>query len=101
MAKTLGEADTDDYIKRALEQTTAKYQDQWNQNLALAYSQHLSDEAIQSLHYNGKHSPFFEELSQQQTAIGKTMQESSRELLKQVISETLDTAYQAAVDSAE
>lgn len=89
----LGASETDKLIAIELGLTIEKYQDEWNQNLANAYSEFLTIEEINSLYYNGKHSPYFDKQLKLNRKIGASMQNKSKELLTKVVSEAVSKAF--------
>ncbi|WP_417552241.1 hypothetical protein [Marinomonas fungiae] len=89
----VGSIEANKILEIELNRSILKYQSQWNQNLADAHSEYLSDEEINSLYYNGKNSPYFEKLVELQSKIGVTMQEKSKDLLTKIVSEAMQGAF--------
>ena len=89
----VGSIEANKILEIELNRTILKYQPQWNQNLADAHSEYLSDEEINSLYYNGKNSPYFEKLVELHGKIGVTMQEKSKDLLTKIVSEAMQGAF--------
>ena len=89
----VGSIEANKILEIELNRSILKYQSQWNQNLADAHSEYLSDEEINSLYYNGKNSPYFEKLVELQGKIGVTMQEKSKDWLTKIVREAMQGAF--------
>ncbi len=95
MVKKEGQGKADILLANALRDSIAKYQHQWDENLAQAYSEHLNQTEINSLYYNGKNSPFYKKQMSLQKSIGNKMKALSDKLLNTVVSDALQNAFQA------
>jgi len=93
----VGKSEAKAIIEKELDKAIKIYQQQWNDNFALAHSEHLSIKEINSLYYNGKYSPYSEKRSKLQSKIGTTMQSLSKDLLTKVVSEALQDAYKKVI----
>jgi hypothetical protein len=72
-----------------------KYQPQWDENLAKAYANHLSAEELRSLAKSGRSSPYFGKLEQVQPMVSAEMQQMSKGILQNLVTEALTNASHA------
>ena len=79
-------------VAREIEKLVPIYQEQWNKNLANAYSTHFSQAELRSLIAMGKNSPFAGKLVAERHVVSQNMQQHSEALLKELVTEALTNA---------
>jgi hypothetical protein len=89
----VGKEKANEIIDKELKRTIAKFQEQWDSNLAIAHSKHITKLEVNSLYYNGKESPYFKKRRTLQRKIGDSMKELSGQLLTKVVSEAMQNSY--------
>lgn len=80
-------------VASEIHRLTPKYQAQWDANLAKAYAAHMSQEELHSLANEGRGSPFYPNMEKQKDAISADMQEMSKPILEQLVTEALTNAF--------
>lgn len=94
---TIGEEKAKSLLKKHLITTVSKYQMQWNSNLASSYSALLTQEEMRSLTTLKQKSPYLTKFQAIQGQVGENMQTKSKDLLKIVVSEALNSAFLESV----
>ena len=89
----VGKDKASEIVDKELNNSISKYQEQWDSNLGIAHSQHITKIEINSLYYNGEKSPYFNKRKTLQKKIGDSMKELSELLLEKVVSEAMQNAY--------
>ncbi len=93
MSNEIGPAKSKELLKKELDRTIPKYQEQWDRNLADSYSSLLTQEEMESLTKLKQQSPYVAKFRTVQNQAGANMQTKSKELLTTVISEALNNAF--------
>lgn len=81
-------------VAQEVEKLVPAYQARWNQNLASAYSQHLSEDEMRSLAMDGKESPYLRKLISVQRPVGKDMKKLSSPVLTELVTKAMKNAIQ-------
>lgn len=81
-------------VSSELDRCAAKYQSQWNANLAQVYAQHFTDEELASLTAEGRNSRFSSKLAANMNTIGAEVQRLSQPVLTAYVTEALGTAFE-------
>ena len=85
-------------LKEELSITVPKYQDEWNRNLAQAYSGLLTSEEFESLAVLKQQSPYMQKFLAARVKAGTAMQAKSKDLLIKVVSEALNSSFRKSTD---
>lgn len=93
VAKEAGEKAAWKSLQKEIAAVSAKYQDEWNQNLAFVYGEQFTVEQLKSVMDKKQQSPHFSEMGKKQAEIGAAMQERSNGLLTRVVAEALENLY--------
>lgn len=93
ISQKIGPAKAREILKKELEKTVPKYQEQWDQNLADSYSSLLNPGEMLSLTKLKQKSPYVSKFRAVQYQAGANMQAKSKDLLTTVISEALNSAF--------
>lgn len=98
IAKSLGVKRANEVLKEELSITVPKYQDEWNRNLAQAYSGLLTPEEFESLAVLKQQSPYMQKFLAARVKAGTAMQAKSKDLLIKVVSEALNSSFRKSTD---
>lgn len=79
-------------VRQEIHKLLPDYQLRWNQNLANAYSSHLSVDELRSLAKDGKSSPYVSKLLSAQSAVATDMKSSSTAILTDLVTKALTNA---------
>jgi hypothetical protein len=92
VAQVHGAGNASTVVAHEIKKLMPIYQEQWNENLANAYSAHFSQTELRSLTAMGKNSPFAGKLVAERHAVSQDMQQHSEPLLKELVTKALTTA---------
>ncbi len=79
-------------VRDEVTRLAAKYQEQWDRNLALAYTEFMLPRELQSLAETGPSSPAFAKFTQKQAEVNRSMEAKSAGLMKDLAWEALTSA---------
>jgi hypothetical protein len=89
----LGPTDAQHLVEQELFPVIAKYQPQWDKNLATAWNQLLSEEEMRSLLELKRQSPYASKYQAAGIQAGQAMKASSEDLLKGALGEAMISAW--------
>jgi hypothetical protein len=92
----LGGNDGKQLVEQELSSVVAKYQPQWDRNLAVVWIQFLSEAEMQSLLELKQQSPYASKYQAAGPQAGRAMMASSSELLQRALSEGMNNAWSKA-----
>jgi hypothetical protein len=92
----LGAAPGRQLVEQEMAPITAKYQPQWDRNLADAWGKALTEAEMKSLLAHKRQSPYAAKFRAAGPAVGKAMRVSSSELLTATLSEGMNKAWARA-----
>ncbi|UGQ47445.1 hypothetical protein [Massilia endophytica] len=93
MASKLGQSEAKVLVSREMDIQAARFQPQWNANLAKVYSRHFSPEELASLASEGRSSRYLAKLGSKQAEIGAEVQQVSAPILTEYVSASLNEAF--------
>lgn len=94
---TLGPQKADELLKAEMAVVLPKYREQWNTNLAQAWTQLMSAAEFDSVASDKQQSPFAGKFVALQDKAGATMKINSEPLLKTVLTEVLTGVFEKAM----
>ncbi len=94
VAKTTS-SEAREILNKELDKTLPKYQQQWNENLALAYLEYLTSQELNSVFTERNSSPYLKKFQEKQADIGQSMQRKSSDLLVKAVAEVIGNAFQS------
>ncbi|MEK6788189.1 MAG: hypothetical protein AABY68_04480 [Pseudomonadota bacterium] len=92
VAEKHGTSNAQSVITEEIQKILPVYQVRWNQNLANAYSSHLTPDELRSLAVDGKQSPYANKLQAEQKSVGEDMQKISSPILTELVTKALTNA---------
>lgn len=92
VAEKHGATNAPSVVAQEVKKLISSYQPQWNQNLANAYSSHLSQQELRSIALEGKKSPYAGKLHDVQKIVGINMQKASTQILNELVTKALINA---------
>lgn len=92
VAEKHGETNAPTIVRQEIHKLLPDYQPSWNQNMANAYSSHLSVDELRSLAKDGKNSPYMSKLLTAQSAVAADMKNSSMSILTDLVTKALTNA---------
>ncbi|MGQ2964418.1 hypothetical protein [Methylophilus sp.] len=93
----VGEQKAQALVRSEIDKVIPQYQQKWDQNLASAYAQVINAEKLQSLMDEGPSSKYSGELKARQNEIGPLMQSKSTELLNEMLTKAMTSAFNQIV----
>lgn len=92
VAERFGAAEAPSVVAQEIRALLPEYQDRWNENLAAAYSAHLSPEELRSLASHGNQSPFVGRFAAVSHDVSSDMKIRSAPLLEELVAKALTNA---------
>lgn len=92
VADRFGAAEAPSVVAQEIRALLPEYQDRWNENLAAAYSAHLSPEELHSLASQGNQSPYVERFASVRPDVSSDMKTRSAPLLDELVTKALTNA---------
>lgn len=96
IVQALGDPAGDALVHEKLVQFAPKYQEQWNANLAAAYSAVYTEDELRSFAEKGAASERIAEFKAKRGDVGAIMRDTSQALLDAYVADALDSAARAA-----
>ncbi|MFO6421986.1 hypothetical protein [Motilimonas sp. KMU-193] len=91
LAKNLGENEASTRLEKELFKKVKIHQGKWNDNLANSYLEYFSVAELNSIFYEKRNSKYAEKMTKMQKRVGDSMENRSKELLKLVVTESLNS----------
>ncbi|MGI4856317.1 MAG: hypothetical protein ACRYHA_05210 [Janthinobacterium lividum] len=100
IVQALGDHAGDALVHEKLVQFAPKYQEQWDANLAAAYSAVYTEDELRSFAEKGPESDRIAEFNAKRGDVGSIMRDKSEALLNAYVADALNSAARAAKESA-
>ncbi|RMQ98274.1 hypothetical protein ALP94_00260 [Pseudomonas savastanoi pv. glycinea] len=92
IVESVGKTQAQELVKDELQRLQPKFQSQWDRNMAAAYAQSFSADELRALNRGDKEPQLANKLRAKQNDVGTDMKARSADLLKEFVSQALNSA---------
>lgn len=89
----VGDVKAKGFVMVELDNALPEFQEQWNKNLAQSYAAYFDPSELRSIASEKQASKYFPKFQAKQTEVGKMMQDKSRGLLDEFVTEAVTKAF--------
>ncbi len=94
IVESVGKTQAQELVKDELQRLQPQFQSQWDRNMAAAYAQSFSADELRALNRGDKEPQLANKLRAKQNDVGTDMKARSADLLKEFVSQALNSAME-------